>query len=58
MGWDHEGILFSFSILFFSLNSSLGFDQGEEKSLEQVELTQQEAVNKYVIESPRRKRCL
>lgn len=55
MGWDHEGILFSFSILFFSLNSSLGFDQGEEKSLEQVEITQQEAVNKYVIEKPTKK---
>lgn len=49
--------LFQF-FFFFPLNSSLGFDQGEEKSLEQVELTQQEAVNKYVIESPRRKRCL
>ncbi|KAI4582166.1 hypothetical protein MJG53_009691 [Ovis ammon polii x Ovis aries] len=30
-------------------------DEGEEKSLEQVEITQQEAVNKYVIEKPTKK---
>lgn len=49
---------FLFQFFFFSLNSSLGFDQGEEKSLEQVEITQQEAVNKYVIEKPTKKSCL
>ena len=51
-------LFFLFSILFLSLKSSLGFDRGEDKSLEQVEIAQQEAVNKYVIESPRRKHCL
>lgn len=49
---------FFFPILFLSLKSSLGFDRGEDKSLEQVEIAQQEAANKYVIESPRRKHCL
>ena len=47
-----------FPLLFLSLYNSLGFDRGEEKSLEPVEIAQQQAVNKHVIESPRRKYCL
>lgn len=49
---------FFFSLIFLSLNNSLGFDRGEEKSLEPVETAQQEAVNKYVLESLQRKQCL